>query len=134
MIHVLVALGPNRLEIPAMFWSSFDEALKQSISILGPPTNSSRNKWSIYEECYDEISGNKYFHFLSPEAPKYPRRNDFDSLDRYKIALDNWHKVFLKEVDSRKIFTSYYGGCGECSGFILQSFEEGVPTVAFNLD
>lgn len=33
-----------------------------------------------------------------------------------------------------KIYTSYYGGCGECYAFTLKQVEEGKPFVCWNLD
>lgn len=141
MVVALVAEGPNSVSIPAMFWSDYNTALAQVTEMLGQPT--SKDHWVVWEEHFFQDERTEYF-FLGPEedykrakelAPQYPRHDS--EKDAFFKAREEWYEnlhLYLKKVNPDALFTSYYGGCGECGGFTLETFEEGKPCVRFNLD
>ena len=93
---VLVGEGPNSVEVPALIFTSEEEALNRCREIPKPEGYSVRDraKYRWHDDPMDEFSD--------------------------------------KVVDS--LYTSYYGGCGECYAAVLVEVEAGKPFVGFNLD
>ena len=93
MIWVLIGIGANKFELPALVWSNKEEALKQCCALLG---------------------------------------------DNPKVFTEDGIEAFtwdIKPGDHLKdIYTSYYGGCGECYGFFLTPVDEGIPFTHWDLD
>lgn len=147
MITALIAHGPNSVIIPCMFWANRDIARQQSIDILGPPTeeNIQRLYWSVYDEKYNDHDEDKYFYIISAELDsQYPERpsdrNEMEAWDEWRSKRDAWNELCHDNMDtmfkvgSKKIFTQYYGGCGQVGSFELRDLQEGVPQIKFNLD
>lgn len=66
--------------------------------------------------------------------------DDFQPAYEGKISIDTYQGRDLSEelktnkVLSKSLFTSYYGGCGECHELVVTRVEAGKPFVSWDLD
>lgn len=65
MVVALVAKGPNKINIPVMFWTEYDTALTQVVELLGKPCTENNAYWRIYKEHYSDKDDVIYFFFGS---------------------------------------------------------------------
>ena len=153
MVYCLIAEGPNDVKIPCLFWTNYEAAEKECINLLGEPTYSDEMKWSVCSEGSlpalnkddesIEDDGEFYLSIYPKDTfnfyPKRPsRRLNQTDWNQFRHLVSEWKKwsnsLKKKLVNSRNIFTSYYGGCGSVSAFQLKEIQEGIPSVPFNLD
>lgn len=115
-IAVVIANGPNWLEIPVLLFQTKEEAEAHlnGISFLERKVKTK----AAFKGDEDEI-GLVYWYF--PEGSECdPEAEDDDGV----------------HPDLKKLFKdgSYYDGCGGVSSFTIKEFEFGIPMVSWDLD
>ena len=103
-MYIVVALGPNDVEVPCLWFSTREVALDYLLPLLGPPDGG--------PDCWANFD-------LEPKYNPAKKGTD-DEYDRSPLIP--------------KFFTGYYGGCGECWCFTLKEVAEATPFVRFDLD
>lgn len=103
----LVGLGPNDVEITSLIFSTKEAAVQFITPLLGEPSERTDRRSKATQ--------------LFWEAPDWEKEKD----DEYE---------WLPDARITKFYNHYYGGCGECWGFILKEVQEGQPFVGFDLD
>ena len=105
-IWVLIGLGPNDVNIPCLWFSTKAAAYAYISPILGEPDR--ENSWTLETK----INGR------------------FKSLFGPSEVNGDW----VESPVTKKFYTNYYGGCGECYRVELREVEEATPFVGFDLD
>lgn len=123
---VLVGIGPNDVEIPALIFPDFKTGLEKCKEFLGEPTGISGDKtyWNV-----DELQA-------CEEDEDYEEMKDFDMITLELVEENGVYKKQIgnKPFNSTKVYTSYYGGCGEFYSLELREVEFGKPFVCWDLD
>lgn len=130
MVTLLIAVGPNDLEIPCVVFRSTQEAQKKLNALFGIDVGTS---FAVEEMQEKEVSGNYevFFRYFDKRSFKGITSNYYGGRLSYEDCLVG-NKVNVKEF-----FTRYYSGCGACGGFYLEELQEdkmGSPLVAWDLD
>ena len=151
-IPVLIAHGPNSLDIPCrVFNCLFEEAKERMVKLLGFASIGEDGKvsWSC-----QEVDGSDGIGFMTPSREEIIARREARTVARQKFDENNgetdksFFEFFREEMDglmgdgfpegkitpAKEIFTEYYGGCGEVCGFTLKEMESDTPFVNWNLD
>lgn len=102
--YMIIGLGGNNVEVPTLLFPDKETAKAYLEYNLGVPVIGDGAKVPV--------------RFFDP---------DHEELTDEDLEAD---------VDPRwgKFFTHYYGGCGECFGFVIRPVEYGVPITGFDLD
>lgn len=111
-LWVLIGQGANELEIPAMIWTNHDSALAACVQLLG-------NKYKTGEK------NGSAFHVWEGNRKWNCGTGDEDMLED---PDPDYPTVVCP------IYTTYYGGCGECYRATLREVDEGKPFVGWDLD
>lgn len=170
-ICVLVALGPNSVEVPCRIFPQEDTlevAKKKCDDLLGiigeenkdcyiynvPFTNVATGEFEVVRTIIPEKDLSKYVNV------KILANKVINGKVRYKYTLPTGKEITISKVylpkDTKeklifiehtievlqsndiiiadKVFTSYYGGCGEVFTYVLTEVETESKFVNFNLD
>lgn len=66
------------------------------------------------------------------EPKEYQPNSEISSVHYRWVDRDDVDGLDMSAIE--QMYTSYYGGCGECYAATLMEVEEGSPFVCFNLD
>jgi dTDP-glucose pyrophosphorylase len=128
-IAVLIADGPNEVEITSMVFSSIEKGLAKVKEITGKDMEFSHGQKEWRLDIADLLEKEAD---IEKELYKKFRSNKDD---------DNIHEKVYKEKErlghtclTNKLFTYYNGGCGEMWNLRLKEVEEGTPFCCFDLD
>lgn len=122
---VLVGIGANSVEIPALVFPEFETGLRYCKEILGEPTRIKENnaRWNVDGFEYD-----------AEEHTENQKDHDMISLIVDESETGRIKQKGNKTFSSESFYKFYYGGCGEFYALELKEVEFGKPFVGWDLD
>jgi len=151
-VALVIALGPNRVDIPCMVFPTLKEA--ETFCDNNPLLE--KRKELVYENIDSE-----YMFSSAYEEDEFPRfikhsirriksyiegieiklkKRELNELEQFnynmfKNALTRANNFTFKDVQKNKLFNDYYyAGCGGVSVFVIKEVKFGTPFVGFSLD
>lgn len=119
-ITAVIALGPNSLSVPCLFYQSVGDAIKDF----------TENRGFVDSDFKQKDSG----IYIGTRAGK----DLCDLFDREltdeEHAVDDEREEGSPDPVTFGIFTSYYGGCGGVGGFVIKELLLGQACVDWDLD
>ncbi len=131
MPAVLYGHACNETYLVALVFANMEEAQAAVREIIGEPTKVKEDGTEFYR-CLREDDGTEdtVFYFVTKELHD---ACGAEGADQGKIIEELGDAAFNK-VPSKKLFTRYYGGCGELGHLLLKDVPSGKPFLPWDLD